>query len=246
MIGIKVYPGFVLQAGAVPNDGEFLNIFKNVRDSTRAQYVNFSVHDYSGSSREMKQYLTYPMDWISHYLKNSFQEIDPLLTLDYRRVAYVDWSDMWCTNDELRFFSSSIDHGIGNNGVSLVVHLGQNKFGVTSLIFEQKHESWKVFRDQNLELMRQQAEYVSEHYKRLFTQMPVNHYNLTKRELECLHLVAVGETDTRISALMGIGRWTVNSHVKSSKFKLGVTNRSAAVAKALTLGLLNLKSEFNN
>lgn len=246
MIGLKVYPDFTLQAGALAKDGELLDRFKSVKDCTGAQYVNFTVMDYGGNSREMKHFLTYPMSWISHYLKNSYQDIDPLLSIDYRRVAYVDWADLWRTKDEFKFFSASLEHGIGDNGVSMVVHLGQGIFGMVSFVYEKNTDEWAVFRDENLELMRQQSEFVAEHYKRLFTQMPLTRFNLTKRELECLHLVAVGETDSRISTMMGIGRWTVNSHVKSTKFKLGVSNRSAAVAKALTLGLLDLKSEFEN
>lgn len=246
MIGIKVYPDFTLQAGALAKDGELLDIFKSVRDCTKAQYISFTVVDYGENSRETKHFLTYPMSWILQYLKNSYQEIDPLLSIDYRRVAYVDWADLWRTNDEFKFFSASLEHGIGDNGLSFVAHLGQDIYGVVSFIFGQRTENWTEFRDQNLELMRQQTEFVAEHYKRLFTPMPLNRFNLTKRELECLHHVAVGETDSKISATMGIGRWTVNSHVKSTKFKLGVSNRSAAVAKALTLGLLDMKSEFES
>ena len=108
MIGIKIFPEFSLQSGASVEDERFLEAISEVKDCTNAQYVNYSVIDYRSNSRGMKHFLTYPMVWISHYVKHSYQEIDPLLRIDYRRVSFVDWGDLWRTKDECRFFSSSL------------------------------------------------------------------------------------------------------------------------------------------
>jgi two-component system, NarL family, nitrate/nitrite response regulator NarL len=57
---------------------------------------------------------------------------------------------------------------------------------------------------------------------------PIN--TLTKRELDVLSLIAAGHTNKQIAALEGVSPNTINFHVKNVYQKLGVNNRSQAVA----------------
>jgi DNA-binding NarL/FixJ family response regulator len=56
---------------------------------------------------------------------------------------------------------------------------------------------------------------------------------LTKREIEVLHLLATGLTSAQIAEFLTISVLTVNSHLRSIYSKLGVTSRSAATRAAL-------------
>jgi ATP/maltotriose-dependent transcriptional regulator MalT len=56
---------------------------------------------------------------------------------------------------------------------------------------------------------------------------------LTRREIEVLHLLTMGLTNTQISEQLGISLSTVNTHVGSIYNKLGVTSRSAATRYAV-------------
>ncbi|MCF6320359.1 MAG: autoinducer binding domain-containing protein [Rhizobiaceae bacterium] len=240
MIGIKVYPNFTLQPRATRKDRELLESFTAVKEVTQAQYVNFAVYDYSASNVKMEHYLTYPMEWITHYVKHSFMEFDPLLTVDYRRVSFVDWKDLWRSEDECRISSAFQDFGIGGNGLSLISHLDHQVFGALSLVYDRSFKNWNSYRDRNMELLRFQSERIGKSYLRSFSKFGQNKYKLTKRELECLHWVAVGKTDAQIALLMGIGRWTVVGHIKSAKYKLDCPNRPAAIARAVSKGLLDI------
>ena len=62
---------------------------------------------------------------------------------------------------------------------------------------------------------------------------------LTARELECLQLAARGAAGPEISERLGIRPSTVKSHFDNVYSKLGVEHRSAAVAAALRLGLID-------
>jgi len=54
--------------------------------------------------------------------------------------------------------------------------------------------------------------------------------SLTKRELEVLASIAAGQTNKQIAAIQGVSPNTIKFHVKNLFGKLGVNNRSQAVA----------------
>ena len=66
------------------------------------------------------------------------------------------------------------------------------------------------------------------------------HEPLTARELEVLEHLAAGLSNKMIAARLGISDQTVKFHVASITGKLGVTNRTEAVRRALRLGLIAL------
>ncbi|HET9830851.1 MAG TPA: response regulator transcription factor [Vicinamibacterales bacterium] len=63
---------------------------------------------------------------------------------------------------------------------------------------------------------------------------------LTARELQVLEQLAAGLSNKAIAARLGISDQTVKFHVASITGKLGVTNRTEAVRRALRLGLIAL------
>lgn len=62
---------------------------------------------------------------------------------------------------------------------------------------------------------------------------------LTRRETEVLGLLREGFTNTDIARLLGITTHTVKLHVAGLLTKLGVSDRTQAVARAFDLGLLS-------
>ncbi len=62
---------------------------------------------------------------------------------------------------------------------------------------------------------------------------------LTLREIEVLKWSADGKTASEISEILSISLPTVKFHLKNSIVKLNTANKTAAVVKALFLGLLN-------
>lgn len=62
---------------------------------------------------------------------------------------------------------------------------------------------------------------------------------LTPRETEVLKWSADGKTSGEISQILTISVDTVKFHTKNAVAKLGAANKTAAVARAAILGLLN-------
>ena len=63
---------------------------------------------------------------------------------------------------------------------------------------------------------------------------------LTKRELDVLRHVALGQSNKEIAAALDIGEETVKSHMESVLSKLQVENRAQATVQALKRGLVSL------
>jgi DNA-binding CsgD family transcriptional regulator len=61
---------------------------------------------------------------------------------------------------------------------------------------------------------------------------------LSPRELDCLALAAQGRTSIGIGHALGISPRTVDEYIAGACRKLGVRNRTQAVAKAVALGIL--------
>jgi DNA-binding CsgD family transcriptional regulator len=56
---------------------------------------------------------------------------------------------------------------------------------------------------------------------------------LTPREIAALRLASAGAGCREIAQALQLGQETVRSHLKKAQVKLGVRNRTAAVAEAL-------------
>jgi LuxR family maltose regulon positive regulatory protein len=61
---------------------------------------------------------------------------------------------------------------------------------------------------------------------------------LSQRELEVLHLMALGRTNQEIAQQLIVARGTVKAHTANIYRKLDVANRTEAVARARQLGIL--------
>jgi DNA-binding CsgD family transcriptional regulator len=61
---------------------------------------------------------------------------------------------------------------------------------------------------------------------------------LTPRQLECLSRIAGGETSAEIGAALGLSKRTIDHYVLHACARLGVRNRTQAVAKAIGEGLI--------
>ena len=67
--------------------------------------------------------------------------------------------------------------------------------------------------------------------------------SLTPRELEVLRFMQLGRTNRQVADELFISRGTVKRHVENIIAKLGVSDRTQAVVKALELGVLELSED---
>ena len=242
MFNVKVFADFIAPAAASQQDRQLLETMQSVRKSTDAGFVNFSVFDYRNDSPDVLHFLTYPMDWISHYVRNYFIGTDPFQTVDFRRASHVDWRDIYADGAAAGIWCSFTGQGLGNNALSVPIHHQGETYGVMSLVFRTSDNVWAEHKRRNMEMFRFEADRLAGRYQALHAQNKPQSFHLTSRETQVLRHVALGKTDDQIAEKIGIGKWTVVGHLQSAKYKLGCSNRTSAVAFAITAGLIDLKN----
>ena len=87
--------------------------------------------------------------------------------------------------------------------------------------------------------------YLHEAVRRVFNKdvLAVSKADLTRREKECLLWATEGKTAWETSRILSIAERTVTFHLQNVQGKLGVNNRQQAVARAVSLGLI--EPQFN-
>lgn len=241
MFNIKVFPDFAVQASDDEKSKEICAKLKEIKRNTGANFVNVSFFDNKNTNVEAAHFLTYPIAWVSKYVTRFYSDIDPLLKIDFRTVSFVDWTDLYQTPQQQNLLEAFIDHGLGRNGLTCVHHIERDLYCVLSAVFDFGMQEWPTQKIELLDILRFQADQIGEIYNRLYLQTNRKQFKITPRESECLYWVAMGKTDDQISTLLNVGKWTVNGHLQSAKNKLGTPSRSAAVARAIVLGIIKIR-----
>jgi DNA-binding CsgD family transcriptional regulator len=240
MFDIRAFSNFSAAACADKADSLMLEKLKEARDETQARFVNLSIFDYRTENPDSVHFITYPAEWLAHYARNFYTAIDPLLNADYRHTSSFDWREIFVDGDQAKMLEALSAFGIGNEAFSVVKHAGGRIYTVTSLVFRSEAERWPWLKRSRMERFSGTADRLTQFYRHAYMNRdPMN--SLTPRELQVLELAAMGHSDKCIGNMMRIGKWTVVSHIRSAKEKLGCKNRTAAVATAITHGLINIK-----
>lgn len=178
--------------------------------------------------------------WHAYYLEQGFADIDRTL----ETVSSIMLPGFWCVREQLaaaknnresRMRKESMQFGI-DKGLSVPVH-GINHDLVMLTLHQRKGET--CLQNYN----EYQYEWLSaallfyHHLKRILDQ---NHHTvdavkLTRREEQCLILVANSLRVEQIAKELRITRRTVNFHIQNANKKLGTNNKYLSINKYLKL-----------
>lgn len=179
----------------------------------------------------------YPAKWLDRYFKNNYLEIDPLVRLAEREARPIVW-DCQSIGRQPEFWEEAKAYGVrygwaltthGPHMVTGLLSLARSRHAISEAELDEK-EMKLVWLSQTVQGLMGEKE--------LRALLPDTAYQLTSREREILRWSAVGKTAEEIGTILGITERTVTFHVTSSLYKLDVTNKTQAVAKALLLRLI--------
>lgn len=179
----------------------------------------------------------YPQYWQQRYSQQNYAQVDPTLAEAARSPLPVVWSEtMFAGARPLR--EEALAQGIAV-GWSQGCRDARGVCGILSLARSQPSIAAEELRQQQPRMLWLAHAVHAVMCPRLMARLlPEASASLTTRELDVLRWTADGRTSSEVSAILHISERTVNFHINNSLAKLNATNKTAAVVKAVMLGLL--------
>ena len=181
---------------------------------------------------------TYPDVWVSRYFLKQYVDVDPVVREGFSRQLPFDWRELTLTPDTMVMMVDAVQHGVGPYGYSVPIVDRTARRSLFSINSTLEEDAWDEFVKTHNEKIQEIAYQV--HRKALeelfgeLDPMP----QLGPREIECLTWTARGKDYLAIAQILSISGHTARGYLKSARFKLECATLSQAVAKAITLKLI--------
>lgn len=217
-------------------------VFRKIESTAQALGFEYCAYGRRGplplSKPAVQMINNYPVSWQAHYARAGYLAIDPTVAHGRRSTQPLVWNDaIFSSSPELwadaraaglrvGWAQSSLD-GYGVGGMLSLVR-STDPLGQSELAAKEAAMRWLA-----------QVTHLT--MSRVLGPAPQGtaSISLTPREAEILKWHADGKTAEEISDILLISMDTVKFHTRNAAQKLGAPNKTAAVVRAVMLGLLN-------
>jgi LuxR family transcriptional regulator, quorum-sensing system regulator SdiA len=184
----------------------------------------------------------FPPRWDAQWERYSVH--DPYFHACFGRTISVDWTavqrDPNLTAIQRECINYLAHFGL-RKGLTIPIHLPHGGLAFITAIADPERDDWAEL----VELSRYRLLVQAHQFQRIALEklMPVSEHDstrLTSREAECLNLTGQGWSYSETARALGLSIDTIRLHLRSACGKLGAANRAHAVAKAITLGLIDI------
>lgn len=202
--------------------------------------VQNMVYHWVDSAGEQYGYGTYPLDWAARYQEQNYIRIDPVIAGCYKRFHPVDWKKLdWSSKAVRAFRAEAIEYGIGNQGYSIPIRGPNGQFALFTVNHTCEDEEWEAFTVKNRRELILIAHYFNQKALEFEpNRAPEESQPLSPREIDAMTLLAIGYSRAQVAETLSISEHTLRVYIESARFKLGATNTTHAVARALSRGLI--------
>jgi DNA-binding CsgD family transcriptional regulator len=197
-----------------------------------------------GSSRPLLS-VTYSADWQKHYAQSGYVDIDPIVRSGLGGILPVDWSEIDRSDPVVRkFFGEAQELDVGANGLSIPIRGRLGEFALFCITSNESDAEWRAVKGELLrDLMILAFNFHAAALRACGSSPSEAAVHLPLREASCLRWKALGKTDEEIGRILGISPHTVRFHLESARARLNTANTTHTVARALSLGLINMSYE---
>jgi len=213
--------------------------------SKAARYLGFSCCSYGlrlpipVSKPQIRVLDNYPKDWMHHYQRSGYLQVDPTVSLGMSTGKLVIWNDQTFKTAPALWHDA---RAIGLNvGMAQPAWGPGGSFGLLSLSRESEPLSAAEIEKHRRKLVwLTQAVHASMYTMLTPHMVPEGGAVLTARESEIIRWTADGKTAEEVAAILGVSDRTVTFHIQNVLGKLNSTNKIQATVKAVALGLVRL------
>lgn len=183
----------------------------------------------------------YPRAWSRLYEENHYLQIDPVYQHCLARTSPKVWfADEFMSGDGRGIYEQATRYGV-RAGVAFPIHGPAGEVGMLSFASAGAADVVSVACKSHLPALALVRDAAFETFlPHRDSQLRSGAPKLTPRESECLKWIARGKSSWEISRILDCSIHTVNFHVQNAKAKLNATSRSAAMMKAVSMGLIQM------
>lgn len=192
------------------------------------------------TEREPFGLVTYSNEWRQHYLRQSYVNVDPVVRLGLTNLLPLDWSTINRSDPRVRnFFGEAGDAGVGRQGLSFSIRGRNNELALFSITSDANEVEWRDLKRFYMRDFQVMAHYFHASVLRVTGAAQTDYSKkLSLRERECLQWAAAGKSTWETSVILGVSERSVKFYLDQARHKLDCLNKTHAVAKALSLGLV--------
>lgn len=183
---------------------------------------------------------TYPQEWTSLYLRKNYFEIDPVIDLNQTGFLPVDWSDLDRRSVRTRaFFREANAFGVGRHGMTVPVRGPRGERSLFSATSNLPRSQWRKLSGSSSHDFQILSYYLHEKVLCLSGLRKNGGYRkLSRREQECLQLLASGMVPKRIASTLRLSESVVRLYLRLAKRKLNAATIHQAIARASFLEII--------
>lgn len=202
--------------------------------------VENMVYHWVDSAGEQYGYGTYPLEWATRYQEQNYIRIDPVIAGCYKRFHPVDWKKLdWSGKAVKAFKAEAVEYGIGNQGYSIPIRGPNGQFALFTVNHTCDDAQWEGFTEDNRRELILIAHYFNQKALEFEpNRAPDESQPLSPREIDAMTLLAIGYNRAQVADTLSISEHTLRVYIESARFKLGASNTTHAVARALSRGLI--------
>lgn len=184
---------------------------------------------------------TYPANWLTHYLRNHYERIDPIVVHALQDPEPFRWgaglSTGQASSAQRELLDDASQFGI-RFGFTVPIHDGHGPIAALTFAVDQQRPQFNTCIDAHSRVLQLMAMYFHAHVRRkVLDDRKLSRTLLSPRELECLQWAAQGKSTWEIGRILHISRHTVASYLDSAKEKLGVRTIVQAATRLATAKL---------
>lgn len=204
--------------------------------------VEHLVYHSVNSTGQQYAVLTYAPAWVDRYLEEDYARIDPVVQGCFRRFHPVDWKNLdWSGRNTRAFLGEALDAGVGNQGYSVPIRGPNGQFAMFTVSHRANDDTWQTFTAEHVSDLILIAHFINQ--KALEIERGTDFHamqSLSPREIDVLTMLAMGLNRAQAADSLAISEHTFRTYVESARFKLGATNTTQAVARAVAEGFVLL------
>lgn len=184
--------------------------------------------------------LTYDQVWVDRYVELDYARVDPVVLGCFRRFRPVNWKELdWSSRAARAFLEDSMAHGVGNQGYSVPIRGPNGQFALFTVNQSCSDAEWEKYTSRHMSNVILMAHYINQKALEIERGSDLTPgQRLSPREIDALTMLAAGMNRAQAAEALAISEHTLRVYVEGARFKLGASNTTHAVARALTMGLV--------